>query len=359
MTNYDGYVIKHKDGDSYTITKLGLDLYEIKNSKTNWKYTFVEKEIKNIVDNTKYYTVMSKPTEEQKTFPKKWSLAPNAKELKELFKELRKVIKMQPSLSGEGKSFYYNYDGEQLKYTNNNNRPLYEVVTIEQLKNYYLKQTTMERKIIGYKAPMDLYKGDIKKDDILSCDDWNNPYAYWKINGKVNKEICIPLEYAKTWEPVYEEEYKKGDYIYVIDTGNQYTTHSEIKDKYPRYAYGKDVPTVVRFVEFISIFNCNKVMIVEDELGNIYAIAHSTTKDEEAVRKATPEEIKAAQTIEIAGYKAEFNNVQNTVRFGCSLFNKETVEDMLSFMENVATVKLSVGGYEITKGILRNILSKF
>jgi hypothetical protein len=63
-----------------------------------------------------------------------------------------------------------------------------------------------ERKVIGYKAPMDLYKGDIQKGDIFEIDE-DGEYICW--SNRVGTDVVLPAEIVETWEPVYEK--KEGD----------------------------------------------------------------------------------------------------------------------------------------------------
>jgi hypothetical protein len=61
-------------------------------------------------------------------------------------------------------------------------------------------------KIIGYKAPYDLFKGEVKKGTIYKIDKknitnsgtcgWTDDYNYSYTN--------LPLEIVEQWEPVYE-----------------------------------------------------------------------------------------------------------------------------------------------------------
>ena len=62
------------------------------------------------------------------------------------------------------------------------------------------KQTN--KKIIGYKVPFDLYRGDIKKGSIATQ---SANYDFWEISG-LSITIQLPPEIVKTWEPVYEEK---------------------------------------------------------------------------------------------------------------------------------------------------------
>ena len=71
-----------------------------------------------------------------------------------------------------------------------------------------LKDKEMEnKKIIGYKAPYEIFDGVVKKGDIFFSNDHGYYYAYKnnkKILGEAKHDIGIPEEIVETWEPVYE-----------------------------------------------------------------------------------------------------------------------------------------------------------
>jgi hypothetical protein len=75
---------------------------------------------------------------------------------------------------------------------------------IDFVKNMFNKgywSVEKERKIKGYKAPMDLYGGKVKKGD-LYIQEGNKDYY------NTNKAFSLPKELVETWEAVYEDEEK-------------------------------------------------------------------------------------------------------------------------------------------------------
>lgn len=71
----------------------------------------------------------------------------------------------------------------------------------------------MEKKIIGYKAPYDLFGGKVKKEEIATpfFKPFSGEKAYhFKIKGLENTvSDTLPKEIVETWEPVYEPEKPK------------------------------------------------------------------------------------------------------------------------------------------------------
>lgn len=77
----------------------------------------------------------------------------------------------------------------------------------------FLKEETMEnKKLIGYKVPYDLWGGQIKKGSIYITHPPNN-YGY---RDNMIEEFNIAKEIVEQWEPVYEEKFKVGDWVTVI-----------------------------------------------------------------------------------------------------------------------------------------------
>lgn len=75
-----------------------------------------------------------------------------------------------------------------------------------------------ERKIIGYKAPYDLFGGNIKANTVYKPVASKNNIVYAAtIDGKVvdGGRTNLPKEIVETWEAIYEEEkkYKIGDWV--------------------------------------------------------------------------------------------------------------------------------------------------
>jgi len=89
----------------------------------------------------------------------------------------------------------------------------YIEVTIEQLKDHYLKPKNMskDKKIIGYKCPIDLFGGEIKKGEIFRK--MNSKFYKVSLTGVTEYSKHLPREIVESWEPIYEEEYRVGDFV--------------------------------------------------------------------------------------------------------------------------------------------------
>lgn len=69
----------------------------------------------------------------------------------------------------------------------------------------------MDKKIIGYKAPIDMFGGTVEKGTLFVKP---NIEAFW-YSPKGNTGQSIACEIVETWEPVYEEAFKIGNYVYI------------------------------------------------------------------------------------------------------------------------------------------------
>lgn len=87
----------------------------------------------------------------------------------------------------------------------------YIKATVQELINHF----TPSKKIIGYKCPHDLFAGNIKKGSIFSIYSPHKLYMYYPENASRG----VPTEIVHTWEPVYEEGFKIGDYIFDEEYG--------------------------------------------------------------------------------------------------------------------------------------------
>lgn len=145
--------------------------------------------------------------------PEKWAI-----NMKSLNEEQRNIVGKWFDDNDQTKITNYSKFGETLHY------PLYKSchsfvgildsyteITFEQFEAYILKQTPiMEKKIIGYLSPFDLFNGNIKKGDILVIYSINktikNQGLYVKKDFTSNSYNILPKEIVETWEPVYEEK---------------------------------------------------------------------------------------------------------------------------------------------------------
>ena len=82
------------------------------------------------------------------------------------------------------------------------------ILTFQQFR----EQIMNTKKIIGYLAPIDLFKGRIKKGDLFSEKSKEGFMMY----NKNHMTSGVATEIVMTWEAVFEEEFKEGDFVYVI-----------------------------------------------------------------------------------------------------------------------------------------------
>lgn len=84
-------------------------------------------------------------------------------------------------------------------------------ISFDVFKEFILNNNEMDKKIIGYKCPTDLYGGQVKAGTIFkstSSSPTTTP-IYIAVDGKGNiikSHFELPKEIVETWEPVYKEE---------------------------------------------------------------------------------------------------------------------------------------------------------
>lgn len=77
-----------------------------------------------------------------------------------------------------------------------------------------------EGKIIGYKCPMDLFEGKVKAGELYKLTSIETEYYPQNYTNSCR----LPRELVETWEPVYDEQFKVGDWVtYLPDTGGEGT----------------------------------------------------------------------------------------------------------------------------------------
>jgi hypothetical protein len=82
----------------------------------------------------------------------------------------------------------------------------------------------LEKKIIGYLVPTNMYNGIWKKDDVVTLFTTANGTYY--VDGK---KYVIPKEIAETWTPVYEEDKKQAfTFIHGTTTYSGFITKDEV-----------------------------------------------------------------------------------------------------------------------------------
>lgn len=239
---------------------------------------------------------------------------------------------------------YYGFDDivsiyPKLKYFKNNPVEL----TLEQWdKIINKKEEIMDKEIIGWKLKEDCEQYESAALKLVNSSRF---YSFAEgYNFAINSENESSLKKAgvlELWfEPVYKEEFKIGNWIYIINTGTSVTC--------PLTDTGKEHHGAKR---------CDVVKIE----GITYKDGNANIKDPryygknwnlrtESFRKATPEEIEAAQypQITINNYKGEF--FDNFVKFGCAKIDKNWFLQFYEIMRTVTYSNKEIESVTIGKG---------
>jgi len=108
----------------------------------------------------------------------------------------------------------------------------YTEITFEQFKKYVLKMEN-NKKIIGYKSPVDLFNKNYKAGTLFIKDTGNFNFMY-KPEGCVdNSKWTLPKEIVETWQPIYEEEVKTinmGSFNLTVKDKKVFHNQEEITD---------------------------------------------------------------------------------------------------------------------------------
>ncbi len=154
-------------------------------------------------------------------------------------------------------------------------------------------KTTM--KIIGYKAPTDLFRGEVKKDDIYIVNGCNDKmFVPQTPRANTAAYYSVPTEIAETWLPVYEEEFKVGDYV--------------VLTKHPTgWASEQPLGTVLK-IENDKTKYCGGMMFTVSKNGK-----RMGGLDDGCYRQATQEEILATQTttVTVSNHNIELTIYKN------------------------------------------------
>lgn len=194
---------------------------------------------------------------------------------------------------------------------------------------------TMEKKIIGYKLIKPEFKNAINnlltipqdKLDLLTVD------GHKRCIADLQKAGVLDLWF----EPVYEEEkFKVGDWV---------TTTTEIANCYEKHKKGE----VFQITEIKSEYV-------------YFSPSQAVSKDR--IRKATEEEIKKAQSIEIGGYEVAFPLYKGGKI--CSIngveYYRPEIVSLLNIMKKGQIKSLNVGcsgQYKVDLELLEKIIDKF
>lgn len=264
----------------------------------------------------------------QEGLPEKWAIYRTIENCKDINEWNNKQLRNGESYrcfanhSGEGDYFY-----SDASHTGTI-REGYTEISFDTFKKLVLKHNDMkDREIIGYKLKEDCENYAEAVADIAFIYSYKSNRTIKEINKVIStSSICKEhLEKAgvlNLWfDAVYAEEYKVGDWVVVksIDQGG--SGNGIFTDNLIAQLCVKDISNAT------GILSENADFSVKNK-SKYYNI-----KKTHIQRKATPEEVKAAQypQIEVNGYKGEF--FDDYVKFGCAKIEKEyilKINDILS-----------------------------
>lgn len=146
------------------------------------------------------------------------------------------------------------------------------VLTFKEFQQKIMNKT---ENIIGYKAPYDLAGGIVKKGTVYKKVQEDD--RFYAPEDKISK-TTLPKEIVETWEKVYEDEFKIGDWVYVIHNGGNCSSHNLHKKTYRKGEFFK--------ISGFEISDINTKLAFTNQGGVLYIEAFKN-----AFRKATQEEI--------------------------------------------------------------------
>lgn len=251
--------------------------------------------------------------------PEKWCIRSNGQQMHEEIIEPYLVEKEYACPEWDGDDYYYHFCDSGI-FAVKNKHKTYTEITTDQFKQYVLGEKQQQKEIVGWKWKDGCEKYKDSAASISGLFDSRGTNITVLLTEYPNGETHNKLKQAGVLDlwftPVYkqeEPEYKIGDWVVVRNyvqcgEGNGVVTTNLVSEL---FEVGKNGATGMHYKE--SAFSVK-------ERGNYYNI-----KEWHIVRKATPEEIKSAQTpqITINGYKGEFFDWGISFNSGCAKIQKE------------------------------------
>lgn len=296
---------------------------------------------------------------------------------------------------------YYLFNGTKLiDYIYTPDFDEYPEITLKQLKQIVEGKN---KEIIGYKCPTDLFRGNIVAGTLYIQDGNDFTFMYKPHNCIVGSKWSLPEDIVTKWEPVYEEEYKVGDYImvhtlpdrphWIYETSERIFKLTASPTKFSKEmmwstsginqlnkntGYGlkeenfrKATPEEIDEMNYIHLndyFVCldnisgyngvkDKVYKCVREGG--YNLMYDATNgiQRNRCRKATQEEIKNYVNIQIGSYTAEKEG--DKVGFGCQKFTKQELQTIQRLFNKEINAKLEIQGVSITSEIIDSLFKLF
>jgi hypothetical protein len=154
---------------------------------------------------------------EKKGLPQYWAVKNDSSQLfkDEVIKWLNQITKLSNYFDGSASLDYYGYDGNQ---SNSFEKGVFHSHDLNDFENnpvlltlkqfIKLKAETQHEQLIGYRAPHDMFGGEIKKGELLVKYYFGNLH-YIKQKTKLSeRENLLPAEIVEQWEPVYKSAFE-------------------------------------------------------------------------------------------------------------------------------------------------------
>jgi len=93
------------------------------------------------------------------------------------------------------------------------------ILTFKEFQDKIMNKTA--KKILGYLSPMDLFGESIKKGTLYKKITYKNTNQYEPEGDSLSSLYNLPKEIVETWEKVFEDEFKVGDWIYAEYAGSE------------------------------------------------------------------------------------------------------------------------------------------
>lgn len=178
------------------------------------------------------------------------------------------------------------------------------------------------KNIIGYKCPFSLFNGEVDKGTLffkLS----DTMYEAQSPIKEVRTMKFLPKEIVETWEAVYEDEFKIGDWVYVVHDGANYTSHNLHKKSYRKGEIFK--------ISGFEISDINTKLAFTNQGGVLYIEGYK-----DYFRKATQEEINSLfnKTLTLSNGKEVVVN-KGVIKAENTIISIESLKHLIDFSQKI------------------------
>lgn len=154
-----------------------------------------------------------------------------------------------------------------------------------------LKDFLTMKKIIGYKTPTDLFNGKVVKGTLYQPLSSNNniTYAATVRQGVVLDagQTNLPKEIVETWEAVYEEEFKVGDWVTVTEAKSGF--NGELGKTYKIFGWQPNYTDRFYYMEdrtvTISMNNVKVRKATQEEIDSVTKVMLPNSKYEIVIKE--------------------------------------------------------------------------